>query len=114
MRKGTWKHGIYGYQKYDCRCQICVDAILESRAKWKDLRPKIDRTYIRLSGEQFVKRLELDGRLTAVNTSMIHKWLKYDIDIYAADRHAVRLGYHPYEIWGDAFYAGTELSTISP
>lgn len=111
MRKGTWKHGIYGYQKYACRCQICTEAIRISREKYRP--PKSDNQRIRLSGKIFVDRLERDGRLLAVPTSKVFRWLKYDMDIYAADRHAVKLGYHPYEIWGDAFYQATELSTTS-
>lgn len=109
MKKGTWQHGIYGYQHHGCRCEICIEKMRAFRAKYRP--PKSDNQNIRLSARVFVDRLERDGRLTAIPTSKIHRWLKYDMDIYAADRQACKLGYHPYEIWGDAFYQG--VSTTS-
>lgn len=32
-----------------------------------------------------------------------------DLPAYVADRHAIALGLHPADIWGDAWWAGTVL-----
>lgn len=94
-------HGRSCYMKYKCRCEICVESARDYRANY--MPPGI-----RLKSEPFVKRLTLDGRLSAITPSQIGKWRRIGLDIYSADKWAVKLGYHPYEIWGDDFYQGCE------
>lgn len=101
MRKGTWNHGITGYQRYKCRCETCVTAARISRDRY---RPRSSVFGVRLDGARFIRRLELDGRFYERN--MAQRALKDGFSVYAADRWAVKYGYHPYEIWGDDFYQG--------
>lgn len=105
MRKGTWNHGITGYQKYACRCETCVDAAKQVRARH---RPYSDNSKLRLSGQTFIDRLVKDERYYDRNMAL--RIIKEGLSVYAADRWAVKYGYHPYEIWGDAFYEGTEAA----
>lgn len=92
-------HGRSTYLKYKCRCTICVEDAREYRAK-------IRKPVLILDGETLIKRLSVDGRLAAVNTKTTHRWRSEGLSIYSADKWAIRLGYHPYEIWGADFYRG--------
>lgn len=99
--KNITEHGISMYRYRQCRCDICKQAASEQRLRF---RPKTDNKRIRLDGEVFVARLIRDERHTSINTHLISKWRSKGIDIYNADEWCVRLGYHPIEIWGQAFY----------
>lgn len=101
MRKGTWKHGITGYQNYKCRCDICAGAAKAIRARY---RPVTDNVDLRLPGEPLIERLDRDERWYDRNVGA--RLLRNGLTVYAADRWAIRFGYHPYEIWGEAFYEG--------
>ena len=92
-------HGRSTYLKYKCRCDICVEDARVYRAK-------IKKPVLRLDGDVFLDRLIRDGRIGAVETSARHKWKTRGIEVHNADRWAVKLGYHPYEIWGADFYRG--------
>jgi hypothetical protein len=94
-------HGRSSYLKHKCRCEICVEDARRYRAEYTP-------PGIRLKSEPFVQRLILDGRLSAITSSQLGKWKRIGLDVYNADRWAVKLGYHPYEIWGDDFYQGCE------
>lgn len=96
-----WNHGRSTYLKHKCRCAICVEDARVYRATYR-------KTVIRLDGNQLVRRLQLDGRGGAVASNVLAKWRKNGMDVYHADRWAVKLGYHPFEIWGSDFYEGCE------
>jgi hypothetical protein len=66
------------------------------------------KTAVRLDANCLVDRLQSDGRTGAVANSLLSKWRKSGMDVYNADRWAVKLGYHPFEIWGSDFYEGCE------
>ena len=96
-----WNHGRSTYLKHKCRCAICVEDARVYRATYR-------KTPIRLDANQLVRRLQLDGRTNAVANTLLSKWRKSGMDVYNADRWAVKLGYHPFEIWGSDFYEGCE------
>lgn len=96
-----WNHGRSTYLKHKCRCAICVEDARVYRATYR-------KTAVRLDANQLVLRLQLDGRSGAVANSLLSKWRKSGMDVYNADRWAVKLGYHPFEIWGSDFYEGCE------
>lgn len=98
-------HGISMYRQRKCRCDICKAAASAERLKY---RPKKNNTPIRLDGAVFVARLIRDERHTAINTNLISKWRSNGIDLYAADKWCIKLGYHPIEIWGQDFYQQCE------
>jgi hypothetical protein len=89
------------YRYRQCRCDICKAAAAAQRVQF---RPKTDNKKIRLDGNPFVERLIKDERHASINTNLISKWRRLGIDIYNADEWCVKLGYHPTEIWGQAFY----------
>lgn len=103
MRKGTWSHGITGYQTYKCRCEVCVTAARSIRER---NRPRSDSSKLRLDGQVLIDRLVADERWFDRNMAL--RVLANGLNVYSADRYAVKFGYHPYEIWGDAFYEGCE------
>lgn len=96
-----WNHGRSTYLKHKCRCVICVEDARQYRLTYR-------KSGVTLSAEHLVRRLQLDGRTSAVNSSLLAKWRKSGMDVYNADRWAVKLGYHPFEIWGSDFYEGCE------
>lgn len=57
-----------------------------------------------LDAEPFIAKLLKDERQQAIPTGMISRWREKGISIYAADKWSIKLGYHPYEIWGQDFY----------
>lgn len=107
--KNITEHGISMYRQRHCRCDICKAAATAERLKY---RPKKNPVSIRLDGTRFVERLLRDNRHGAINTNLISKWQRFGIDLYAADRWCVRLGYHPIEIWGNDFYRNTEEELV--
>ena len=100
----SFRHGNSGYRNHKCRCEECVKGHRESRLKY---RPRSDSLKIRLDGMALINKLTRDGRLEAVENSRLATWRRQGINLYAADRWCVKLGYHPIEIWGQAFYYGT-------
>lgn len=103
MKKEITEHGTSMYRYRKCRCKVCRDAINEQKKKY---RPKVDNVNIKLDAGTLYRVLEKDGRLWAVPHNTMHRWIKDGINIYSADAIAIKLGYHPTEIWGDAFYEG--------
>lgn len=59
---------------------------------------------IRLDAEPLINKLRKDGRQGAVSAARMRDWRRDGIDLFIADKWCVRLGYHPYEIWGQDFY----------
>lgn len=97
------KHGRNAYVKYKCRCEICRQETLDYKRQYRVRKGKVPR---RLDAEPLIARLERDERLAALDSTTISKWRHGGIDVFAADRWSIRLGYHPLEIWGQDFYVG--------
>lgn len=96
-----FKHNRNGYLEHKCRCTICVDAN-------KEYRYQYNKSEFKLDVEVFVQRLTEDGRVTGLGSHNVAKWRARGLDVFSGDKWAVKLGYHPYEIWGDAFYQGCD------
>lgn len=101
-------HGLHAYRVHKCRCEICKKANTDARRKY---RPLSDAVSLRLNAEPLITRLTRDGRLAAVENSIIFRWRKDGIGIYSADEWCVRLGYHPFEVFGQDFYVAIEPSS---
>jgi hypothetical protein len=102
MVESGLKHNRNTYLKYKCRCEECV----RDNSLYK-LKRRREKTYpLRLDGKVFVERLYKDNRTNAVGRKSLDRWLKEGIELYSADRMCMKLGYHPVEIWGQAFYEG--------
>lgn len=50
----------------------------------------------------------LETRLSTTNRRLVAKWSKNGISIYDADVYCIKLGYHPYEIFGEEYFSGLE------
>ena len=92
-------HNRNTYLRHKCRCEACcADALAYKR--------KYNASNIKLDCEPLVNKLAKDGRLHAVSRDTIKGWRNNGMNVFVADRWAVKLGYHPYEIWGNDFYRG--------
>lgn len=103
-------HGASAYRNKGCRCDICKEAQRKAKLKY---RPKSDAVKIRLDATPLIDRLTRDERLAAVENSRLNQWRKVGLDLYAADRWCIRLGYHPIEVWGQAFYLGATEEVVN-
>lgn len=95
------KHGRSSYLKYHCRCDICVTDAREYRKRY---RIENINAGLRVDATPLLDRLDRDGRTGAIDSGIKSRWRAEGMDIYSADRYAIRLGYHPIEIWGQDFY----------
>ena len=105
MRKGTWQHGTSGY-KHQCRCEICVTAQSEARSKSRYRNERAVSVKIRLDAAPLIRRLELTEQLEHIDRKTVYLWEQKGIDIYFADKWCLKFGWHPAEVFGQAFYAG--------
>ena len=92
---------MYRYRK--CRCDVCKAAAKIERAKYRKLTDSVD---IRLDPTVLIDRIMWAGRIDEVRQRTMDEWLVQGIDIYWADWWCIKLGYHPAEIFGMAFYQG--------
>ena len=105
MTAQTLEHGMTMYRYRNCRCNICYTAAQEARRKYR--KPKPPR--IRLDYQPLVARLTEQQITQFVGWRTIREWeSKNGIDLYAADRWCIKLGFHPTQIWGTDFYQGIE------
>lgn len=51
------------------------------------------------------------ARLVGVHTGNMTRVVNRGLSLDQADRWAVVCGFHPTEVWGDAFWVGTDLDT---
>ena len=97
-------HGRNGYTKHKCRCDICVTANKVYRREYK-LANGGDMN-IRLDATPLIARLIRDGQMAHVTRGMYRSWIKNGISVYNADKFCIKVGYHPYMIFGADFYEG--------
>ena len=96
------KHGVNGYNKHACRCEICKQAKHEQR-----FRDKPRASKLKLDCEPLIRKLELSDQIHLVSPRRVFHWRQNGgINVYYADKWAVRFGWHPAEVWGMAFYEG--------
>lgn len=96
-------HSLARYRFYKCRCDLCVAAHAAynaSRRKHRLIAAHIDPAplieMIRRSGE-----MVSNGGLC----KQVERWETRGIDVYEADRQCVKRGYHPFEVFGEAWFA---------
>jgi hypothetical protein len=70
--------------------------------------PKTDSVNIRINAQPLIAVLYDRGLLGDISSPTVRKWRETGIDIYWADKWAVKLGMHPIEIFGMQFYANEE------
>ena len=102
------KHGRQKYYRDKCRCDKCVRSWdnfnLKRNAKKKETRAaikarKLDAAPIlALMYEQVDKHSSLGRKM--------RYWRANGVDPYTADKVCCELGYHPFEVFGDAWWRG--------
>lgn len=104
-----FKHGIGGYQKHGCRCDVCRKAKSEHGKRYKR-KTKFDESTksvsIRLDATPLIEKLKSSGQIEFVDGKIISRWEKKGIDLYWADKWSLKFGWHPVEIFGKDFYQG--------
>lgn len=96
------KHGVSAYNKHGCRCDICKEAKHEQRFQYK---PKASK--LKLDYEPLLRKLEAANQLHLIDPHRIYQWRDAGgINVYWADKWAIKFGWHPAEVWGMAFYEG--------
>lgn len=96
------KHGVNGYNKHACRCDICKTAKSEQRFQKKPRASKLKLDY-----EPLLRKLEASDQLHLIDLHRIYQWREAGgINVYWADKWAIKFGWHPAEVWGMAFYEG--------
>ena len=97
-------HGRSTYMKDNCRCEICVAAAKLYRDEYR--RAKDPGVYMYMDPQPFIDRLTRDGMIDRVSRGTRRAWAKNGISIYRADYWCIKYGYHPAQIFGNAFYEG--------
>lgn len=95
------KHGIYSYKHLGCRCAECClahEKYLVRYRKNPEKAPMIDP-------EPLIAFIVGRGEpITASIARQFDRWRRNGVDMFIADGHCVRRGYHPYEVFGEAWY----------
>lgn len=98
------KHGLNAYKRHKCRCEVCLDAHRESRIRE---RLKMRRTVIT---HRLIDATPLIALYKERDPDRIDKlkkrWEESGISIYEADEFCMRLGFHPIEVFGSAYFEG--------
>lgn len=102
-KKNITEHGNSMYRYRGCRCDICRAGAEAERKKYRKSRA-VPR--IRLDATPLINRLSPDEIQRFVGHRTVNQWLQNGIELFAADRWCIKLGYHPSQIWGSDFYTG--------
>jgi hypothetical protein len=100
-KKDMTEHGVSMYRYRKCRCQVCKDAMNEQRRLYRKLKR---RFYI--SADPLIAKLEQIEKLADIDSATMKSWRMKGISVYSADYWCLKYGYHPAEIFGQAFYTG--------
>lgn len=101
----NWEHGTSGY-KHKCRCEICVAAQSAARTKSRYRDERSVSVKLRLDPAPLIRRLEVTEQLDMIDPKTIRRWQRLGMDVYFADKWCLKFGWHPAEVFGQAFYAG--------
>ena len=98
---GPVKHGVSRYRGYKCRCDLCVAAY----AEFNRLRRKhTDEVQVMIDPAPLIALvLAEDFRPGGAVHRQVRRWEENGLDVYEADRQCVRRGFHPLEVFGDAW-----------
>jgi hypothetical protein len=99
------KHGLGRYKKQKCRCDICMEAnrlYCEQRRE----RNHAARTRNKIDATPLIDLLYKDVETHSSLGRKLRRWRYQGVDIYTADKLCCEMGYHPYEVFGDAWWKG--------
>lgn len=101
MAKSGNPHGISGYKRNGCRCDICEAAYVKynaDRRKYPEIAPRIDPEPL----IEFI--VGHDAKLPGGLSQQFARWRENGVDVFVADRHCVKRGVHPFEVYGDVWW----------
>lgn len=101
-----FKHGLHAYKRRGCRCEVCLEAHRQSRIRE---RLKSRRTPIKHHLIDAAPLVELYRSMNIRSSSLsrtINKWEREGISIYDADTYCMKIGFHPIEVFGSAYFEG--------
>lgn len=98
LRPGI-SHGIRGYTHNKCRCEVCDAA----GAVWKAKRRKVKLPTRYLPVEPLLRFVDEEHRRAFGH--VVKRCRDKGMSVYLADKWCVKLGVHPWVVYGDAFFA---------
>lgn len=98
------------YRQQGCRCDICLEGRRAQRAQYTHGTRK-DEVKLRLDPTPLLDLLTANDELWRIRHQSLRNWRTNGIDIYWADHWCIKLGYHPAQVFGQAFYQMTEEAT---
>lgn len=101
--KKNLDHGYSMYRYRGCRCDICRAGAEAERKKYRKSRA-VPR--IKLDATPLINRLTQEQIQWMIGHHTVNRWKINGIELFTADRWCIKLGYHPMQIWGTAFYTG--------
>lgn len=101
----TLKHGLHGYKRRKCRCEVCTEAYTQSKIRE---RLKLRRTVIthRLIDAAPLVKIYRETQDHRKIEKTIKRWESRGISIYEADEFCMKIGMHPIEVFGSAYFEG--------
>lgn len=94
-------HGVWGYRHWKCRCDVCLKAYEGHIAK----RRKHREPPVHIDPEPLIEFiLKTDGKMTGSLLNSMVRWRASGVDLYTADRHCIKRGAHPSQIYGDDWW----------
>lgn len=107
MNQNQIKHNRARYYR-GCRCDLCVADWTRLRLRRQEQR-EIEREKRRRDLLDAEPLLRLVYEQVDPHSSLGRKmryWRANGVDIYTADKLCCELGYHPFEVFGDAWWKG--------
>ena len=101
-------HERYKYVKDKCRCDVCVAGWKEFDRK-RNIQRRLKRERERESKLDAAPLIALLYEQVDTHSSLGRKlryWRRYGVDVYTADKFCCEMGYHPVEVFGDAWWKG--------
>ena len=105
--KTITEHGASMYRQRGCRCETCCEGRRIQRSKY-ETRKRHDEVQLRLDPTPLIDLLKSNDDLWKVASRAVQNWRTNGIDIYWADHWCIKLGYHPAQVFGQAFYQYTD------
>jgi hypothetical protein len=107
MAKTGNPHGISGYKRNKCRCEVCVAAY----EAYNTARRKNPEKSFTIDPEPLISFItKLEDPVPASTQQTFARWRRNGVDVFVADRHCVRRGAHPSEVYGSEWF---ELEAVN-
>ena len=101
-------HSLRGYKIHKCRCDICIAAHKRHRAEQNYKNGRTPITHVLISGEPLANIFRERQLAGGSMSKHIMKWEDVGITVYEADKWCMKLGYHPFEVFGAEYFQGLE------